>query len=487
MTSPGTELAKALDHAQAGRLAEAEQICRRILAADSGNVPALHLLGVVALKAGNPQAAVEVLSRATTADPRHALARSRLGTALQAGGRLEEAIACYRLAIQLDPQLAEAHYNLGTALSDQGDSRQAAEQYRQALRIRPAYPAALANLGAYLQEQGDETAALEHYEALLRLEPLAADAHYNRALILLSRGNWQQAWPDYEWRTRIANFPLHPRPEPQWDGTALPDRTLLIHAEQGLGDSLHFVRYVPLIRGRFARVVLQVQDSLVPLLRESGYGDVCGFADPLPSIDVQTPLMSLPARMGTTPANVPVQMPYLKIDRSRVCRWRDLIPNSRAFRIGIAWQGSTTHVGDRSRSIPLKAFAPLAAIEQVQLISLQKFAGAEQLAEVPFPVSTLPDDWDERGAFLDTAALVEQLDLVITADTAIAHLAGAMARPVWVALGHRPDWRWLRSGATTPWYPTMRLFRQGSPGDWPGVFADICEALRERIAAAPPG
>jgi tetratricopeptide (TPR) repeat protein len=425
-----------------------------------------------------PQA-LAAYQRATELASTHVLALSRLGTALQALGRIDDAIAHYRRAIELKPNLAEAHYNLGTALAESGQQPDAARHYALAIQHNPAHVSAHINLGAYLQEQGDDPGALAHYDQVLRIDPSAAETHYNRALILLANGDLAAAWPEYQWRLRLPAFPVHARPEPLWQGEPWGDKTLLVHAEQGLGDTLHFVRYLPLIFDRAAKILLQVPKSLVPLLTHAGISNIYADDDPLPACDAQIPLLSLPGLVGTTLDTIPANIPYLAADTTKVRKWCERLADLEGFCIGIAWQGSPTHRSDRDRSIPLAHFEPLARVPDVKLVSLQKRDGLDQLANVPFEVRQLPDDWDETdGAFVDTAAILSTLDLVICADTAVAHLAGAMGKPVWLALSTRPDWRWLRKGTATPWYPTMRLFRQSEPGDW----APVLEQMAQEVA-----
>ncbi len=300
----------------------------------------------------------------------------------------------------------------------------------------------------------------------------------NCALLLLADGRLGEAWADYDWRVRVPSFPVHRIDKPKWDGAALAGRTLLVHAEQGLGDTLQFVRYLRLLAARGIEAIVQVQPPLVRLLERSGYRRVVADEGAAPECDVQVPLMSLPGIFGTALESVPAEVPYLFAHDEDVARWRDRLSGLEGLRIGIAWQGSATHQRDRDRSIPLAAFAPLARIKGATLVSLQKGAGSEQLGNVPFAVRQLGDAWDPPGRpLVDTAAVMMNLDLVITADTAIAHLAGALAAPVWVALSTHADWRWMRNRPDTPWYPTMRLFRQTSAGDWDQVFARIAAEL----------
>jgi hypothetical protein len=290
-------------------------------------------------------------------------------------------------------------------------------------------------------------------------------------MALLTIGSFEEGWREYEWRHQgDASRPSFRLAEPFWDGSSLEGRTILLHAEQGFGDTLQFIRYARLLHEHAARVVLDCPAPLVPLLRRCpGIDEVVPAGAPLPRFDVHAPLLSLPHLFGTTLATIPAEVPYLSADPELVARWGpELIDRSRV-KIGIAWQGRPTHRDDRRRSIPLAEFATLVRLPRVQLFSLQKGAGREQLASVAeqWPVV----DWSERlHDFSETAALMCNLDLVICCDTSLAHLAGALGAKVWVALANVAEWRWLTDREDSPWYPTMRLFRQGRPGDWPAVF-----------------
>jgi hypothetical protein len=276
-------------------------------------------------------------------------------------------------------------------------------------------------------------------------------------------------------------------PTPPWDGSPLDGRTILVHAEQGLGDTMQFLRYVPLVRRRGGRVILVCQPPLMRLLsRVPGIERLVAWGEPLPEYDVQVPLMSLPGLFGTTLETVPAEVPYLDAEPALVEAWRHRLGSYAGFQVGIVWQGNPRFRFDRLRSIPLAQFAPLARVPGVHLLSLQKGPGRDQLAALPgsFPVTDLGHQLDETtGAFLDTAAVMKNLDLVITSDTVAAHLAGALGVPVWVALHDVPDWRWLLDREDSPWYPTMRLFRQTRPGQWEEVFERIAAALHRRLAA----
>ena len=467
-----------------GRVAEARTYLHRAIQLQPRVAEGFYFLANLEGSCRNWALAIEYYRRALGLNPNMATAEARLGTALQTQGLLDEAIVHYRRAIELQPDFGEACYNLGTALAEQGHMSEAAEQYELAIQHNPGFISAHINLAGYYQDHGDEERALIHIDRALQIDPQAPEPHFNRALILLRRGELAAGWDEFQARLRLPGFRVQAKTEPLWDGSHIPGKTLLAHWEQGLGDTLHFIRYAPLARQRCTRVVLQVQTALVPLLRQAGFEDIHGDDDPLPPCDFQAPLMSLPGMLGTTLDNIPAEIPYLSVPDTVVARWQERLAALDGLRVGIAWQGSPTHISDRARSIPLAAFEPLARIARVTVVNLQKHDGVEQLDEVKFAVHRLEGDWDETaGPFVDTAGVMKNLDLVIAADTAIAHLAGAMGVNVWVALDVHSDWRWMRYREDTPWYPSMRLFRQAQKGDWTDVFGRIAaqlERYRER-------
>jgi len=319
----------------------------------------------------------------------------------------------------------------------------------------------------------------------VQIDPGIADAHWNRALAWLLTGNFAQGWPAYEWRWKTTQLTPPSFPQPCWDGSPLAGRTILLYSEQGLGDTLQFIRFAPLVQQRAGRVIVLCQDSLLPLLANfPGVAQVVGHDAPLPAFEVQAALLSLPGLLGTTLETIPASVPYLTVPTELIEQGRQHLSGAGPFSVGIVWQGNPRHPKDRRRSVPLVAFEPLAQVEGVHLVSLQEGAGAEQLAALAgrFAVqdvgSRLSGDWAE------TAAVLQNLDLVICVDTALAHCAGALGVPVWLALPFAPDWRWLLGRPDSPWYPTMRLFRQDTSGDWQGVFARLAAALRERQGSA---
>lgn len=480
-------LAIARKHQQDGDLIQAERLYGQVLLTDPENAEAPWLLGLVAQDLGQLDQAVAALRRAVALRPGHAERHLRLGNCLFAQERLAEAAACYRQALRIRPDSAEAHTNLGSTLQAQGKLEEATACHRQALRLNPGFVDARFNLGNAAREQGRYAEAADCYTEVLRRQADFAGAHLNLGMTLLVLGRFAEGWPHYEWRWHCGQPAPRPFPQPAWDGAPLHGRTILLHAEQGWGDTLMFVRYAARVQQAGGRVVLEGPAPLLRLLASVPGVDVLvarGTAPP--DFDVHAGLLSLPGLFGTTPATLPAQVPYLAADTGLREHWRRALGPAHAFRVGIAWQGDPTYRWDRQRSVPLYHFAPLAAVDGVRLYSLQKGPGTEQLREVAgrFAVDDLGHSLDEAaGAFMDTAAIMMNLDLVIAADTAVAHLAGALGVPVWLVLPKFPHWPWMLDREESPWYPTMRLFRQRGPGDWCEVFGRVAQALRLAVSA----
>src|SRR5262245_11281648 len=367
--------------------------------------------------------------------PDFAEAENNRGMALAEAKRWHEAEEGYRRALQLRPMLAEAHLNLANCVFQMDRMDDAATHCREALRLNPKSADAHTTQGAMLLRQGRFDEALAAFDEAVRLKPDHATAHFNRSMVLLLRGDFANGWPEYKWRWKCREFVLEPFARAFWDGGDIAGKTILLHAEQGLGDTMQFIRYAPLVKRRGAKVIVAVPSALLPLLRPcAGIDELVTREGNMPDSDVDAPLLDLPAIFGTRRENIPADIPYLFADEWLVAQWREELSSINAFKVGIAWQGSTKNPVDRLRSIPLEQFAPLAR-PGVQLISLQKGPGIEQLERVRFPVIDLGSRFDETaGPFMDTAAVMKNLDLVITTDTAIVHLAGAMGVPVWVAL-----------------------------------------------------
>ncbi len=407
-------------------------------------------------------------------------ALSNLGAAYKAAGMAEQAVEHFRRAATARPGDVELLYNLGNGLIAAGRLEEAERLLRDVVAADPAHVRARTNLGVALNDQGRLDEAIETCRDVIALAPENADAHWNLSLALVMAGRYEEGWREYEWRRRIPDFAIRPIEGRGWDGSAYAGKTLLVHAEQGLGDSIQFARYLPEAARRGGSLVFVCQQPLKPLLGAARDGfDVRGDKESLPSFDVQAPLMSLPHLLGIAMPLWPEHGPYLHAQSERMDLWAERLHRESAMNVGICWQGRPDYKADKRRSVPLSALAPLADLDGVRLIGLQKGHGAEQLEEQAWRDRVLETgpEIDADGAFMDTAAIIAALDLVITSDTAMAHLAGALGARVWMLLAHVPDWRWGIDGTTTPWYPTMRLFRQKRPGDWVGVIAEVIEQL----------
>ncbi len=486
MPSATESLETALRFQQAGQFAQAEQLYRQILLANPRDCEALHGLGLLALRLGRPEIAIQYITQAIAINGRLANYHNNLGEAYRATCRIPEARASFEKALQLNSSYGPAAFNLGLLEHGCGQSADAQRAYERAARLMPGFPEVHYYLGASLHDQGHLAEALDCYETSLRLRPDYPEPHFNRSLIYLTQGRFIEGWQEHRWRAKCKKYPPRTFQQPLWEGEPFANRTLLVFAEQGLGDTMQFVRYLPLMKRRGGKVVLEVQRALVPLLRTSGIEELIATASDLPAFDLQVPLHSLPGIFRTTEENVPNDVPYLTADPKLVEIWRDKLSQFGGFKIGLAWQGEQALEYDRSRSIALDQFAPLSATPGVQLFSLQKKAGTEQLALVAgqFTIHNLGEELDEvSGAFMDTAAVMKNLDLVVTADTSIAHLAGALGVPTWVALPTPPDWRWLLEREDSPWYPTVRLFRQSTPGNWAEVLARMAGELTKLVQA----
>jgi tetratricopeptide (TPR) repeat protein len=473
------------------QLDEAAACFHRVLALLPDHAGAHNNLGRVCEDRGRLEEAAARYRLALCHQPGNAAFHNNLGNALIRLSRPDEALLCYQQAMRLQPAEPVYHSNLANALTLAGRPEEAEVCCRQALRLRPAFADARHNLAITLAAQGKFAEALTHNEEALRLEPEHPGVRNCRALWWLQHGDFARGWPEYEWRWAIHGVTRRTFREPLWDGSPLRGRTILLYAEQALGDAIQFIRYAPLVKERGGTVVVECQPALAPLLAGCpGIDRLVPRGSSLPSFDVQAALLSLPRLFGTTLETVPANVPYLFVRPDLVAAWHRELAAEPAFKVGIAWQGSPTFAGDRMRSAPLRHFAPLAGVEGVRLLSLQKGPAREQICSVArqFAVTDLGSTLDETsGAFVDTAAVIKNLDFVVTTDTSIAHLAGALGVPVWVALSVGPDWRWLLGREDSPWYPSMRLFRQSRPHDWDEVFERMAAELRTTLGLPGSG
>ena len=472
-----------------GRLTEAVESYDRAVRFDPLHAEAYCNRGNALRELRRPEQALKSFAKTVALRPDSADAHYNLGNAWQDLYRWDEALRCYGRAVAIRPDFAEAWNNRSNALRNLGRPEDALEDADRAIALRPDLADAYTSRGNALRDLSQFQCAIVSYDRAIEIEHSSANAHWNKGLCLLLTGNFVQGLRLYEWRKKVfGNWKIGGLSHVEWTGQeSLESRTILIAAdEQGLDDAIQFCRYAALARGCGAKVILAVQDCLTALLGSIGAGvEVVKTSLPLPDSDFRIALLSMPLAFGTTLHNVPAAVPYLAAQRDRVARWRALL-GSEGFKVGISWQASAARNADTDKSFPLPLFERIARIPGLRLISLQKHDGITQLHGLPggMRVETPGEGLDDGpDAFLDTAAVIETLDLVISPDTAIAHLAGALARPVWVALKHVPDWRWLLDRTDSPWYPTMKLFRQEKRGDWSSVFVAIERELRARMNA----
>jgi tetratricopeptide (TPR) repeat protein len=380
-------------------------------------------------------------------------------------------------AIALDPAHAGAHHNRGAVLHRLDRFEEAVASFDRAIAVSTTYANAFYHRGRALRELQRHDEALASYRQAIALDPDNAAAHWEAGLIALSHGDFAAGWQDYEWRFKVEEI-ASPRDlaQPQWRGDApLVGRTILLHAEQGLGDAIQFVRYAPLVAARGAAVILEVQRPLAALIQGmTGVSKLIRHGEPLPEFDLHCPLASLPLAFATTRDTVPAPIP-MRPPAERIAAWRARLPAATP-RVGLVWSGDARRKNDRNRSMPFEMLAPLIATAGIRFVSLQKEAREADLQALRRCDSVI-DLAAQLEDFADTAAAIALLDLVIAVDTSVAHLAGSLGMPVWILLPITVDWRWLIDREDSPWYPTARLFRQDSPGDWPSVIARVRQEL----------
>ena len=514
---PTHGMAAAARYYYARDYAEAERCCRDIIAREPLHFDALHLLGVIHLDRAQLPDAIAWLTQAAQVLPDNARVHYHLGSALLGSKQFDLAVAELRQSLALDPQDAGTLNNLGNALAGMGQDEAALDCFRRTLALHPGHVPAQFNMGRALLalgqlEQavacfraasadaqaaaepdrladiyaglGEALVGLRRYDeafaacrAIAGVRPMVAE--WNESLILLLLGRFAEGWRKYESRWLGAGH------EPPREDARVPDlaevpgKRILLIDEQGRGDIIQFSRYAPLLAGLGAHVTLKAYAELKPLLQTlDGIGGVIAGDEPEPPYDIVTPLLSLPLAFGTELKTIPARVPYLRVPADRLARWRKRLGRRRLPRIGLAWSGAVEHGGDRQRSIALSRLAPLLCRAGFEFHSVQKDVRSADLAWLEANPN-LRHHGEALRDFADAAALIATMDLVIAVDTAAAHLAGALAKPVWIMLPYNADWRWLLDRDDSPWYPTARLFRQTQRGNWDGVVTEIVRALAE--------
>jgi tetratricopeptide (TPR) repeat protein len=465
-----------------GALAEAADAYRQSIQLKPTHADAFNNLANVLKDQGNLAEALANYRQAARLNANSPAILCNLGIALHLAGQFDESLSYCREALKLKPDFADAHYNLANALYAKNKLSDAAIAYRHALALRPNYPEAQNNLANVLSDQGRLGETISVYREALRLKPDSAEVHWNLALNLLLQGNFKEGWPELEWRWKTSDFQSQRRnfPQPQWTGGDPRGKTILLHAEQGFGDTIQFARYAPLLAARGAKVIFETPWQLAGLFKSNAdLGQIVVSTEPLPHFDLHCPLLSLPRAFQTELQTIPASTPYLRPDPEHVRVWENRLESRKGkLRIGLAWAGNPGHRRDHRRSIELSALAPLASPKNAVFFSLQKGPAAAQATHPPSGME-LFDFGTELTDFAQTAALVANLDLVISVDTAVVHLAGALNKPCWVLLARVPDWRWLMDRDDSPWYPSVKLFRQKTSGDWPEVVGRAADTLRQ--------
>jgi Flp pilus assembly protein TadD len=462
----------------AGRHADAEALCRTLQQINPDDAQLLFLFGMILHKTGRDVEAAVELRRAAELAPQEARIFSGLGYACRGLGNEAGAANSFTRAAELEPQNADHFYGLGIAWHHLGDLERAAAAFQKAVALKPADAASWNNLGKIFKQLNRLEESLGAYNRALEISPGYEIARHGRAISLLTAGRLAEGFREYE--SRWSKIKPREFPQPRWRGEPVPGKTIFIHAEQGFGDAMHFARFVPLVRERAARVILECRPELKSLLVFSGLADeVIAYGAAVPPFDVFASIVSVPGLLGITEKNIPARVPYLK-----AAAGVSLPPAPTGqLKVGFVWAGSPTHSDDASRSVTLEMFAPILRTPGVAFYSLQLPVPARDKTffhALPGVVDLAPQLHD----FLATAGFVQQLDLIIAVDTGVVHLAGALARPVWVLTQFDADWRWFLDRPDTAWYPTMRLFRQTQRGQWPPVVARVAEALQKFSAHA---
>ncbi len=442
-------------------------------------VDAYNNLGTVLQQQGLNQEARACYEQALRLDPNFAGAYTNIGRIMQALGDLEEAKKFHVKALEVAPNFPEAENNLGIIFQEEGNDEEAIEHFRKALEIRPQYADAYSNLGNIALCACQIEEALDYFQKALSIQPNLVDAHWDRAIAWLLSGNYPKGWEEYEWRFRKKDYPPRTYQQPLWDGSPLNGKKILIYDEQGFGDTFQFIRFLPQVQEKGGEVIFECHHGLKEILNGIQGVDTLiersETSQEMPDFDVHLPLMSLPRVLSLTINTIPTPIPYLQAETKKVTRWRKKLESQKGLKIGITWAGSKTNKRNFERSCSIESFKTLTKVPNVQLYSLQM--------EQPDGIQDTDNDdiidlSHEISDFTDTAAILMNLDLVITVDTAVAHLAGALGRPVWLLLPFFPDWRWMLEGDNTPWYPSLRLFRQPSRGDWNSVFKKVARELK---------
>ncbi|PIE62529.1 MAG: hypothetical protein CSA25_04910 [Desulfobacter postgatei] len=479
-------LKKAVACHHAGKLQEAEQKYRQILDQVPDHPDATHFMGVLAYNTGKNDLAVTYLKKAIEMMPSNAGCFNNMGNVFQQQERYQESVKWYEMAVRINPAHKMAHNNIAVAYFNLGNLDKALISVEAALDLDPGYADAHNNRGEILRAMGDNDRALVAIEKAISLAPDMVNAHWNRALILLSKADFQNGWPAYEWRWRRPTTPNRVFAHgAAWQGQDIKGKVLFVYEEQGLGDTLQFIRYLPLLQDLGARVIFETSPALIRLVAENRLYDrlLVGLSKmdtrPVDRFDFHVPLLSLPYLLKTEIETIPDKIPYLTADPALCGIWNNRMGTTDSFKVGLVWAGRPEHQNDGNRSIHLSMFERFSRIKRVCFYSLQK-EKHEKWTDMDSLTFFEKDLGPEISDFADTAAIMENLDLLISVDTSVVHLAGALGKPVWTLLPFAPDFRWLLDRDDCPWYPSMRLFRQDSSKEWAPVLEQVACALEQK-------
>jgi len=454
----------------------------------NSNVPKYYnTFGVILAQADREQGAIKAYRKAIELDNNYEVAYNNLGNSLQKQNDYAESIEYYVRAIKINPDYAEAYNNLATAFYKLGDFNGAIENCRKAIKLKDNYAEAYNTLAAVLQAEQRFDEAIECYDKTVEYAPDYAEAYYSRGMSYLRKGEFAKGWDDYQWRLKTEKTKVTLRyDKPWWQGEDFQGKTLLVQAEQGFGDSIQFVRYLPMVKEKGGTVILAEKPELIGLFRNlEGINDIVDIgkvAEGNVKYDLYVTLLSLPAIFGTKINSIPAQIPYISAKASNVAHWHNKI-NTDTFKIGIVWAGNPTHGNDHNRSCTLNNFIQLAKIKNVKLFSLQKGPGIEQIKNWPEDMELI-NIGQKFEDFTDTAAAIENMDLTISVDTSVIHLAGAMGKTAWALIPYESDWRWMLNRQDSLWYPTIRLFRQKQYGNWEELFHRVADRVENLITNA---
>ena len=492
-TPPPTDheqLAQAIHHFNAGDLGKAGLMAQALYAKDPKNAEVIYLLGMIASRAERLQLAVKLLEMAIELQPKRPFFHFHLGEIYGRQNRADMAEEQYRQAIHLKPDFVVAYINLGSLLLGRGDQKAAMEAYLTAVNLDPSADTAFYNLGIIAQKHGSHTEALQFFDQALQAKPQTALTHTARAFSLLMMGRFQEGWPAYEWRWHLPNNAPRICAQPRWDGSNPKGKRLYLYTEQGFGDALMFVRYVKPVRQQGAIVILECKPEMFRLFQGANLADELvarAHEDETPptfAFDQHLPLLNVPVFFTTSLQTIPSEVPYLYPDPDLKAQWRERLKSLKGLRVALSWSGNPEISVNHDRACTFQAFQPLLQVPGISFVSVQKGAPAQQWRESQAVVEMLDLD-PQLTDFAETAAVLANVDLLISTDTAVVHLAGALGIPVWTVLHTASEWRWMQHRLDSPWYPSMRLFRQTTPGDWREVIGRIEETLRAWMATTP--